>query len=339
MEEKLKIYIPEAVNAILLKDMERFEFYKKDGTFNKNEFYNTLVLNYHEQYQENQSALFDYIKQTAASNFDSSNVIVNDVASKILSFIDLKSNMLDEQKSEVTISIKPTKLTSDIFDFIQNYSMSNSTLSSYFRNMFASYTILPQDKREKIIFKQNFEVIEKAIKEDKKLYFTTINNRNPHIASPYSVANSKEELFNYLLCCYDNPNARGNKTRTFRISRLRKITILNETREIPDYCIELFKRMEEHGPQYTFNENNINGTIKVLLTEDGKRQYKSIYLHRPKYTKIEGDYYYFECSATQAFQYFSRFGKEAIVIEPTYLKDDLIKYYLNAKTAYLTNNK
>ena len=30
MEEKIKIYIPDSVNNILLKDMERFEFFKKD---------------------------------------------------------------------------------------------------------------------------------------------------------------------------------------------------------------------------------------------------------------------------------------------------------------------
>ena len=29
MEEKIKIYIPESVNNILLKDMERFEFLKR----------------------------------------------------------------------------------------------------------------------------------------------------------------------------------------------------------------------------------------------------------------------------------------------------------------------
>ena len=44
MEEKIKIYIPESVNNILLKDMERFEFFKKDSSLNKNEFYNTLFV-------------------------------------------------------------------------------------------------------------------------------------------------------------------------------------------------------------------------------------------------------------------------------------------------------
>ena len=63
MEEKIKIYIPESINNILLKDMERFEFFKKDGSFNKNEFYNTLIMNYYEQYQNQQSDLFNHIKK------------------------------------------------------------------------------------------------------------------------------------------------------------------------------------------------------------------------------------------------------------------------------------
>ena len=333
MEEKIKIYIPENVNNILLKDMERFEFFKKDGTFNKNEFYNTLIMNYYEQYQEQQADFFTHIKKAIKNNIDNSEILSNDVASKILEYIDIKTNKLDNQKSEITLSIKPTKKTSDIFDFIQNYCISNITLSSYFRNMISSYTLLPQDKREKIIFKNNFDLINKAIKEDKKIYFTTINKDSPHIASPYSICNSKEELFNYLLADYNT------YPFSFRIGRLKKLTVLNEPREFLDRNIEIFKRMEIQGPQYAYKVESSSKEIKVFLTEKGKQMFKSIYLHRPNIKRIEGNFYYFDCSLQQAYQYFSRLGKDAIIVEPKELMEDMHKYYAMANKAYTKYEK
>lgn len=328
MEEKIKIYIPESINNILLKDMERFEFFKKDGSFNKNEFYNTLIMNYYEQYQNQQSDLFNHIKKTISDNVDSSESITNDIAGKILSFFDLKTNGLDEHRSEVTLSMKPTKRTSAVFDFIQNYCIENSTLSSYFRNMIASYTLLPQDRRERIIFKENFELLEKAIKDGRKVYFVTTNKDAPHIASPYSICNSKEELFNYLLADYNS------FPFSFRIGRIRKITILNEPSEILPRNEEIFNKMEEQGPQYSYETKKASRQIKVYLTYRGKQMFKSIYLHRPKCSKVDGDFYYFDCSSQQAYQYFSRFGRNAIIVEPNDLTADMHKYFAMANKAY-----
>ena len=328
MEEKIKIYIPETVNNILLKDMERFEFYKKDGGFNKNEFYNTLIVNYYKQYQENQSSLFEHIKKTINSEIDSSDFVVNDIANKILEYVDLKTNKLDEQKSEITLSIKPTKKSSDVFDFIQNYCIGNSTLSSYFRNLLASYTLQPQDKRERIIFKHNFELIEEAIKTNRKIYFTTTNKDAPHVASPYTIANSKEELFNYLLADYNE------FPYSFRVGRLRNIVILNEQRQLLDRNIPIFEKMIEYGPQFAYEIKNPADEIQVSLSERGKAMYQSMYLHRPRYSKIEGDVYYFNCSRQQAYQYFSRFGHNAIVIKPKSLLGDLQKFYAMANKVY-----
>ena len=78
MEEKIKIYIPESVNNILLKDMERFEFFKKDGSLNRNEFYNTLILNYYEQYEESQGEIFSHIQEVIRENTSLKSSVVSD---------------------------------------------------------------------------------------------------------------------------------------------------------------------------------------------------------------------------------------------------------------------
>ena len=328
MEEKIKIYIPENVNAILLKDMERFEFFKKDYSLNKNEFYNTLIINYYEQYEENQSDIFSHITETIRDRSDLKDQDVSDIAANILQYVDLRTYQLDRQRYDVSISMKPTKKSADDIEYIQNCLLGNSTLSNYFRNMFASYSLLPQDKREMIIFKQNFDLIRQAIENDRKIYFTTINNDSPHIVSPYTIANSKEELFNYLLCKYNS------FPYSFRISRIKQIKILNESRDLTDNIIEVFDRMARFGPQFSYEVKKPHVPIKVKFTERGLRQYRSMYLHRPQYYKVEDDIYYFDCSRSQAFQYFSRLGSNAMVLEPKDLVEDLHKFFAMSERRY-----
>ena len=138
MEEKIKIYIPESVNSILSKDMERFEFFKKDGSLNRNEFYNTLIVNYYEQYEENQSAIFSHVTGSIRDRTDLKEQDISDIAADILQYVDVRTFQLDKQRFDIAISMKPTKKSSDDIQYIQDCLLGNSTLSNYFRNMFAS---------------------------------------------------------------------------------------------------------------------------------------------------------------------------------------------------------
>ena len=328
MEEKIKIYIPESVNGILLKDMELFEFFKKDGSLNKNEFYNTLIVNYYEQYEENQSAIFSHIIDSISNRSSLSETQTRDIAADILQYVDVRTYQLDRQKYDVAIAMKPTRKSADDIEYIQNCLLGNSTLSNYFRNMFASYSLLPQDKRETIIFRQNFELIREAIEKDRRIYFTTARNGAPHIVSPYAIASSREELFNYLISEFrDCPYS-------FRISRIRQIKILNESRNISEELVTVFEWMEKYGPQFSYDVRKPRMPIVVKLTENGKRQFRSMYLHRPSPTRIEDDLYYFDCSRSQAFQYFSRLGSNALVLEPLDLAEDLHRFHSAAERKY-----
>ena len=333
MEEKIKIYLPDSINKILLKDMERFEFFKKDGSLNRNEFYNTLIVNYYEQYEESHSAVFNHIKEAIGKRSSLKDQDISDIAADILQYVDVKTYQLDRQKYDAAISMKPTRKSADDIDYIQSCLLGTSTLSNYFRNMFASYSLLPQDKRETIIFKQTFDLIREAIEEDRKIYFTTFSNDAPHIASPYSIANSKEELFNYLLCRYND------RPYSFRISRIKQVKILNETRELDEKIESIFVCMEKYGPQFAYDVRKPQELIRVSLSERGKKQYKSFYLHRPNAIRIDGDIYTFDCSSSQAFLYFSRFGSNALVLEPQSLASDLEHFYYLAQRKYHQNKK
>ncbi len=328
MEEKIKVYVPESINNILLKDMELFEFYKKDRTLNRNDFYNTLIVNYYESYQADISDIYEHIKAVLTDSSDLEDYENADIADRILRYIESKTNRLEGPKAEVTLSIKPTRASRKAISYIQDCLLRNSTLSAYFRNLFASYVLLPQDKRERIIFREKFEVIEEAIENDRKIYFTLSANETPHIVSPYSLASSKEELFNYLLAEYNE------KPFSFRITRLKKVVMMAETSSISEENEKIFQKMEKYGPQFSYVRNIPDEEIRVRMSERGKEMYEKMYVHRPVIKRIEGDVYVFDCSITQAYQYFIRFGRNALVEAPVSLQEDIRHYYASSLRAY-----
>ena len=331
MEEKLKIYVPEGVDRILKKDMELFEFYKKDGSLNRNDFYNRLIVNYYETYQRHNEVLFAKIRKALSDSVSGQEA--EDLAYRILQFSEDSLERIGSGRKDVTISVKPTRNSSSIFRFIEDTLIRNETLSGYFRDLFASYSLLPQDRRERIIFKESFEMLEKAITSHRKVYFHTAANETMHIASPYVIQDSKEELFNYLLCEYkDAPYS-------FRVSRMKKVIVLDEPSSISESVKHYLDMMRKNGPQFAYDARRDTSLIKVRLTKRGEEMFRKIYLHRPSPIAKEGDLYIFDCSVGQAYQYFSRFSRNAVVLEPKSLNEDMTKFYAMGSRAYQKNRE
>ena len=65
----------------------------------------------------------------------------------------------------------------------------------------------------------------------------------------------------------------------------------------------------------------------VRLNKYGVKKFKAITKNRPLVSKIEGDLYYFDWPELQLEEYFKRFGRDAIVIKPTSLKEKIKKFY------------
>lgn len=324
MEEKIKVNIQKSVFEILNKDMELFGFYKKNGSLNQNLFFTTLISNYYTDYNDKKNHTFNLISDHLIKSKKITDKSVYFLALEITDKIDDYILDLTNERFDKSIAIKPTKNTIKVFNYINDYLVPNTGISSFYRSLFTSYSKLPQNEREKIIFKNVFELISKAIKENKKIFFTLIKNNE---VSPYKLSSSKEELFNYLLA------VNNNKIFTYRLSKIKDITILNQQATISEKQKSLLDKMIELGPQYPIYEEDLDEII-VKLTTKGIELYKSIYLHRPKISKIENDLYYFNCSYQQIMQYFSRFGKHAIIISPKSLRDNIYKYYSDGYYAY-----
>ena len=66
MLDKIKINVTAHTAAILQKDAEAFEFFKKDGrTLNKNALLTRLIVNYDETFRAKEHELFSYLKKKA----------------------------------------------------------------------------------------------------------------------------------------------------------------------------------------------------------------------------------------------------------------------------------
>ncbi|MDE6667716.1 MAG: WYL domain-containing protein [Clostridia bacterium] len=330
--EKIKIYVTEHIASVLEKDAEGFEFFKKDGrTVNKNALLTNLVVNYYKNFAGQQTDLLDFLKNKISATAKVAENSLNGLCFDLCEKLNERSAAPNGEKFDKLVSFKPTKESEPIIDYIESYCLMGRTLSEYFRSMFASYVALPQDKREIIIFKPQYDAITKAIKEQKRIFFTTRRGHTKKTeCAPYAIATSKEEMHCYVL--------NANKTCTpVRLSRIVSVTQLAADATFTPTQIALFEKMKTYGPQFIYRTDD--SEVLVELTAKGIDKFKRIYVHRPIPTKVENNYYYFNCSRSQIVQYFIRLGADAKIIYPQNVRDEVFNYHRRACNRYYNRGR
>lgn len=328
MLDKIKITVPKNTYDILVKDCENFNFYKNENTLNKNLFLNTLIVNYYEKFTLNEESLKDDLLKIIS---DKVNKNQNELLEEILNIIRKKDNLEESKKTEI-INLKPTKLSEKHILFIENNLINNNSISSFYRNLFTSYSNTPQNYRELIIFKENYELLLESIEKNRKVSITLKNGDIINDASIYGVEHAKEELFNYVLLGNSN-----SKPKTIRLSKIKYVSLLNSKREITNELSLIFERQIKYGVQYPFYSHKEEEVV-VKLTEKGKELFKRIYLYRPIPDKIKDNLYYFNCSHNQIIHYFKRFGYDAIILSPQSVSNTMYNYYYCASEKYKKKN-
>ena len=262
MTEKLKIYVTARIAEILLKDAEGFEFFKSDGrTVNKNALLTRLIVNYHLKFAREQEETIAFLKKKIAPVTRLAADALDSLCCGICEKLNERVAASNGEKFDKLISLKPTKESEPLINYIEQYSLAGRTLSEYFRSMFAAYASLPQDKREEI-------------KEKKQIFITTKNNRFRRMEiSPYSISNSKEELHLYVLAT----QPRG--CITVRLSRITSVVQLPAEAKFTQENIAALQKMIKYGPQFRCRDNE--DEVLVKLTAAGIEKFKKIYVHRP----------------------------------------------------------
>lgn len=332
MTEKIKINVPKATFDVLMKDAESFELYKTDGrTPNKNALYTHIIVNYHETFRAKEAELFNYLKKTLSRSLLPARD-PDSLCLEIASHVNKTKASAGRDKFDCSLSVKPTRESEPVIAYVEEYLLAGATLSEYFRNLFSSYASLPQDEREKIVFKPQYDAIAKAVSERKKAFITTTGgNVKKFEISPFALSDAKEELHVYVLAV-----AKG-ECMPLRLSRITSVNVLRDAAVFTDEQRRIFEKMLTYGPQFKYGKRETE--VKVRLTPIGADLFKKLYVHRPVPTKIEDDCYYFECSYTQIIQYFVRFGKDAYVEYPEKVRDAIFYFHKHACNNYYATKR
>ena len=237
----------------------------------------------------------------------------------------------------IKLSLKPTDATETLINTLRKELEPGDSLSQYFCRMLISYCEKALFERERIIFSKNYEFFTKACKDRALVSFSMI--WHPEIiytAIPYEIATSHEEMMNYILCQTRHPETDEPRASVFRLSRIKKPCMSGKTDTLSNTVIDRLERMKKYAPQYPINNDD---EICVKLNEAGEDLYRRMYFSRPAYERVEhkrdGNYYYFNCSDTQALFYFQRFGwGTAEILSPAYLREKMIELHRTALDVY-----
>lgn len=188
----------------------------------------------------------------------------------------------------------------------------------YLRFLLMQYINNPVHVREKIIFKKKFELIEKAIKENKKLIVNKLWDN--FIIEPYFVSIAKNETANYLFAYRYHKNEDFSTYYIYRISNLEIIDLIDEPQEFKDKNIIKEAKRDFH-PWKSFLWEEIKVKVK-FRNESGKQILKTYTNNCPKYKLIDFDEDIYEFTATeeQLKAYLLPIFNKIIIIEPYELR-------------------
>lgn len=244
------------------------------------------------------------------------------------------------------VSLKP-RINNENYDDL-NMGTSNfqeeeyySREGKYIKAILEEYARLSFYEREGVFFKNIIDCINEAIKIGNilKLKYTNRKQQQTHITvRPYKIVSSSLLRYHYLVALPLDSKTTSD-ILVLRISRIAETKKLSRTSHITIQERNIIDEIiRTRGIQYIVSQDS---EIRVALSEQGYKLYKSILYLRPKYTNItqKEDKWMltFVCAEEQIKNYFFQFGKEAIVLSPKDLKQWFLDKYSDAAREYRIN--
>lgn len=337
MKEKINFYVSDETADTLFRDAENFEVFKSDmKTINKNKFLSLVLKGYYsnfiDEYNQKRNLIVSNLSSCLKDDY-----LIDSLSSKIVESCIFPSIPKKKGKHSVPLSLKPTRESETALTALED-TFSTYSKSSYLNWIISSYCSLPIYKREKIVFKLNYELIQEAITMNYSLKFKTIWNKDKvHNVMPYRIVASKDELYNYLLCAeiiYENGKQK-QIVSTYRLNRLSNVSLNNIRFQIDQTTKNNIVKTIQYNPKFVINES-LNAIVK--LNKKGLMKVRRIYQDRPANVQLkkenEWTYMTFDGSVAQLELYLKKIGPDAIVVEPEYLRKKLEKYYEESYYAY-----
>ncbi|MBP6407462.1 MAG: WYL domain-containing protein [Fusobacteriaceae bacterium] len=185
--------------------------------------------------------------------------------------------------------------------------------AEFFRELFKFYTSKYKYERELFIFEDIVKSIMEAIKNKNRMKIRF--DGNLYTVEPFFIKRDEQGDENFLFSYVEEMKEYKN----FKLKELQVIGVLND--KIPGKDRKYVENIRKNFDPFLADGNK----VKVQLTENGEKLLKSLTNYRPKLLKKEKDFFIFEASNENAKLYFRQFFKDAVIIEPIELREELKK--------------
>lgn len=194
--------------------------------------------------------------------------------------------------------------------------------AEYFRELFEIYCSKFKYQRELFIYEARLKLLLDAIKQGNKIkmkHFSDVFD-----VEPIFIRREERGDENFLFCYED-------KTASYQNYKLKELEVLSI---LPEKVKRRDKKFIENTRKRYSPFSGKENIIKVRLTELGESMLKGWTNYRPKLSKIEGNIFYFEATNEQARLYFRIFLKEAEILEPKELREEILQDLLESICSY-----
>lgn len=236
------------------------------------------------------------------------------------------------------------------FDELAHY---DQNVGKYIKAVIEDYSQLPLLEREAVFFRDNYETLkaEVALPVQSRRILKIKLKPNPHTGEvrvfdmkPYDLMTDTGANFHYIV---GMSRPAGDKTveripASIRLSRIDGISVrptsYGSGKITAAEKADLLTKIAERGVPYLVGRTHDQ---RVLLTPAGVGKYNAILHMRPNpvagktVKNPDGSHILtFNCSNTQIANYFLRFGKDALILEPADLVEEFALHHTDAAKAY-----
>ncbi|MFI3229067.1 MAG: hypothetical protein R3Y23_02750 [Bacillota bacterium] len=197
--DKLRIRISDFVDTILYNDTQAFGFIKSDESANTNAFINKLLPCLLTIRKRRRQVIHDSIDTALEFHDDNLTERLRSYIDTIIDDVYFKENYFKDLNR--SIWIRPNKNTMVKFDEIIDYEtyITQQDTTTCIRNMLNEYAILPQFKREKIVFSEELELLRLSYHEDRGVGIE-YNGEKLAVVVVYFVTGYTYDQNNYVFC-------------------------------------------------------------------------------------------------------------------------------------------
>ena len=345
-------------------EQDRTSFSHDDEAISKAGLLNRVFLNFYEHAEASiPLRLEEKINEwnnILTSSFDGSYAaLIEKLCNGHKSELQLKIKKLCSQGASdlawnLTLQVDVCNLLIDLCnrDFFSVEPGAKITRGKFLIAVFEEYAKKPYVERERIYFDRIFTDIEDAIVHERPMIITYAQTDKPLYVLPHSLETDKLSMYNYLIG-YARPatyffgvtDSEHFSLESFRLSKIQRAEIDRHQKAgsgklTPEQCEKIKNSRARHGTMFIADEDQIY-EISVRLTDDGKSKYiNQVHMRPTQYIDVKhnrksnNDIYIFKCTIHQAKAYFFKFGSDAEILSPLFLREQFKQEYVKAAVLY-----